>query len=374
MQNLRKFNIYILLSSFSKSLIEVFVPIILYKAGFRIEEIIFYSLLKFSFILFLNPVICLIGKIIKFNWLNIFAIIFFYIGYYYLFNIEHNITSLFFLALFLVLYEHSYWVARHYLALKILDKEKIASEVGGFLIMTQIALIPSSFIGALLIKNLDIKLLLLIISSLLIVSSLIIFRIKIYDKNKNKNNINEITKVIKNMPKRSIIFLMIEQFRMIGSFLFVLYLYKYVSENLTYIGVFNIVVGVASIIFVYFFSKKMDKSKKDYLIVSSLFVTIIWILKLNITSSLLMIIIALFQGLSERMYEVSNSRNMYSLGKHYDSMIYIMITESIYNIARIIICLIGFVFIKDLKLFLYLCGIMIFVAGLIGFDDKEKNI
>lgn len=370
MNKIKDFNIYILLSSFSKALIEIFVPIMLYEIGFKIEDILYFSLLKYVLIFIFNPLICIIGKLICYKWLNIISVIFFYLGYYYLFTMNTNLTSLFLLTILLVIYEHTYWVSRHYHALNLLPKVTIASNIGNILIMTQLAIIPASFIGAILIKNLDKSLLLKIICLLLFISSLFIFKINLKEKKEKKNYLKEVTNILKNIPKRSVIFLMLDQFRTIGNFFFIIYIYVYVSQSIKYIGIFNIIAGIASIIFIYLFSKKVDKNKNDYIIFSSLFVMIIWIFKLNITSSAFMLGIGLFQGLSDRMYEVSTSRNMYMLGKNYDSMTYIMVTEGIYNVARIFICLIGFLLLKDLKLFLYLCGISIFVAGLVGFNSK----
>jgi hypothetical protein len=371
MNNLKHFNIYILISSFSKALIEVFIPIILYKSGFKIHEIILFFLIKSVFIFIFNSIVCIIGSIIRYKWLDIISIIFFYLGYSYLFHINNDITSLFKVSVLLVIYEHSYWVSRHYHALNILNEEKIATEIGNFLIMTQLALIPASFIGALLLENLNVNTLLLIIFILLFISSIITFKMNLKERVHIKNYTNEITKVIKNIPNRDLLFFILEQFRVVGNFFFPLYLYIYVSKNMNYIGIFNIVVGIASIIFIYLFSRKMEKSKKDYIIMSSLFVSVIWLFKLNIHSSILMLLIALLQGLSDRMYELSSGRNIYSLGKNYSSILYIMVTEGIYNVGRIFICLIGFSLLTNFKLFLYLCGIMVFVAGMVGFKNTK---
>ena len=42
--NQKKFGIYVFLSTFSRNLIEVFIPVILYKFGFEIYEVLFYYL------------------------------------------------------------------------------------------------------------------------------------------------------------------------------------------------------------------------------------------------------------------------------------------------------------------------------------------
>ena len=40
--NQKKFGIYVFLSTFSRNLIEVFIPVILYKFGYELKEVIIY--------------------------------------------------------------------------------------------------------------------------------------------------------------------------------------------------------------------------------------------------------------------------------------------------------------------------------------------
>ena len=52
--NQRKFSWYVFLSTFSRNLIEVFIPIILYKFGFPLKTVILYYLLVNLFSLLLS--------------------------------------------------------------------------------------------------------------------------------------------------------------------------------------------------------------------------------------------------------------------------------------------------------------------------------
>ena len=40
--NQKKFNIYVFLSTFARSLIEVFIPLILFKFGYSLKEVVLY--------------------------------------------------------------------------------------------------------------------------------------------------------------------------------------------------------------------------------------------------------------------------------------------------------------------------------------------
>ena len=51
--NQNKFNLYVFLSTFSRNLIEVFIPIILYKFGYSLKEVILYYLIVNLFIVLL---------------------------------------------------------------------------------------------------------------------------------------------------------------------------------------------------------------------------------------------------------------------------------------------------------------------------------
>ena len=43
--NKQKFNIYVFLSTFARALIETFIPLLLFKFGYSLKEVIFYFLI-----------------------------------------------------------------------------------------------------------------------------------------------------------------------------------------------------------------------------------------------------------------------------------------------------------------------------------------
>ena len=61
--NQKKFGLYVFLSTFSRNLIEVFIPVILYKFGYSLKEVIYYYLLTNVFSLVLTyPIIYLSNR------------------------------------------------------------------------------------------------------------------------------------------------------------------------------------------------------------------------------------------------------------------------------------------------------------------------
>ncbi len=170
---------------------------------------------------------------------------------------------------------------------------------------------------------------------------------------------------IKKMKNRNTTFFFLEQFKVIFLSLQPLYLYIYVKNNLEYIGIFNILTSLASIIFVYFFVRKINQNKY-FLLLTSIF-SIILIFKINITNKIILLIIAFFEGLFTKMYETVSLENIYYEGINKEVASYLIIAEFIFCFIRGLICLILFIFNFDLKTMLYICIVGIFISGFTKF-------
>ena len=44
-KNQKNFNLYVFLSTFSRNLIEIFIPILLYKSGYGLKDVLYYYLI-----------------------------------------------------------------------------------------------------------------------------------------------------------------------------------------------------------------------------------------------------------------------------------------------------------------------------------------
>ena len=370
MNNIFKYNLFIFLSTFTRSLIEVFIPILLYNKGLSIGAIFFFLLINYTFSFLFNFPLAYLSKKISFKWLLIISSFFLAITYYYLLILPITFLSLLIIIITHVINAHIFWLSRHYYALKLLPQSNLGPDVGNIVIYNQLGLIPSTYIGALLLSYLNIKWVLIIIVLMYIISVIPLFFIK-EKKLQEMTMIEGIKKIIDTIPRRSVWFYVIVQFRMISRYIFPLYIYLFVKNTYKYIGIFNIAVGIASMCFTYFYARKIDKDKEDYLILSGILSFIVWILKLNIISTTLLLLVALFEGLVEKMYETSFNRNLYALGKHYDIISYASFFEGLQHFSRIIIMIIVFFLIKDLKITLYLCAFMLLITGFIGFNDGK---
>ena len=64
----RTFNLFVFLSTLARSLVDCFIPIILYNRGLEVKYIIIFLLLNYSLCFILNVPLGNIGKKITFKW------------------------------------------------------------------------------------------------------------------------------------------------------------------------------------------------------------------------------------------------------------------------------------------------------------------
>ena len=92
--NQKKFSLYVFLSTFARNLIEVFIPIILYKYGYSLKEVILYYLFVNLFSLILSYPCFYLSNKYNNKILSIIGIISFVILQLLLNNLQNNIIYL----------------------------------------------------------------------------------------------------------------------------------------------------------------------------------------------------------------------------------------------------------------------------------------
>lgn len=373
MNKLKRYNIFIALSSFSKSMIEVFIPLLMYEANISFKMILVFLLIKFLFVALLIPLSSCIGKKINFKNLIILSNIIFIIMNFYLSKISFKISEMLIFTFLYSSYLIFYWIGRHIYAMSIIEEKKTTEFVSSFTIFSLIGALPGAYAGALILKHFGFTVLNIILLVISIVSVLPLSKIK---EKASKEKI-EIKSIMKKYPLKNYLFLFLEQFKQINIALFPLYLYLAISRKFEYIGVVGVITNISSIIYVYLLAKKMDKNKKDYLGIMCLLLSVLWLFKLNIESSKIMIFIIFLEGIFVFGLETIILRNIYSYGKEYKVLSYNLFIEVIKNIFRVVILFIFIIFDFKLKLILYVGLIMLFISSFIKFDDGKygyKNI
>ncbi len=367
MSDLKKYNIFIFITSFAKLLVEIFIPLILYNMSFTIKEIILFLILKYSFCLLFIPVGYFIGKKYSVSTLMILSSIIFSITYIYLSQINKNLTSLIILSILYSSYLMFYWLGRHTYGLSIIEDKKTTDNVSLYNIFTILGGLFSPFIGSYIIEKTSTLTLSTIVLVLMIISIIPLTKIKKIKLNPN----TQIKHIIKSFPKTNYIFNTLDQLRYILYTVLPLWIYINIKSKYSYIGILNIITGLGSIIYIYLLSKKMDKNKKDYLSLSLLIMGIIYLLKITITSNLAYLIITLFEGITKSSLDTITLRNTYVYQKNYCITSYIIFTEIINNIARTLFLIIFYIFNVPLKTMLLICILGIFLNVFVKYDDGK---
>ena len=123
--NQKKFSLYVFLSTFARNLIEVFIPIILYKFGFSLHEVILYYLLVNLFSLALTYPCIYISNKFNNKILGIIGIISFIIVQILLNKLHNSILFIIILSFFYALYRRGYWISRRFYNLRVIRKQNI---------------------------------------------------------------------------------------------------------------------------------------------------------------------------------------------------------------------------------------------------------
>ena len=350
MSNVNKYNIFIFFSSLSRGILELYSSIMLFNLGFNINDIyLFFTIYSFITI-FINFITMYIGNKYNYNILLIISSIIYILSFYYLINMNNSINNLIIFSIILSISYGIFNIIRHYYGLRSI-KDNYINNISIMLIFNYIAIIISSYIGS-FIKNNNILVFIVLVTSNISIIPLFTY--------KDKNN-KEIIYNIKNINKRKIIFFIIEQSKVIFLTLQPLYLYINLNNNIKFIGIFNIIISIISIIFMYYYSKKINLK---YFIYFNILFSIILLLKINIFNKNILMIIALFEAIGIKIFELVSHNNLYNI-KDIEVKGYILIVETIFNVTKFTMFLMFYLFNVNLRILLIICIIEIFISSFV---------
>lgn len=353
MSNIKRYNIFILLSTLARNIVEIFSSVLLYKMGYSLKEILLFYSIVYLIGAIISTIVIYLTKIVKPKYILILSSIIFSGSFYYMSIMSKTFINLIIFSIIYGMGAYTYHTIRHYYAIKSMNNHE-RKEIGSILIYTNIAMIISSILGT----YVEAKLSRLILAIMVIVISILAI-IPIF---KYEDKINDKEVKIDKIEKNKFLFFVCEQAKVINLSLQPLYLFLFVNNTISYVGIFNIVMGISSCIFIYFFVRKVD-DKKCFKYLNILF-CIILILKLNISNKYLVLVIALFEGLGIKIFEIVSSENIYNIKSTTNIKGYLLIVEIIFCLVRSIMCLMGY-FINNIKIILYLTIIFIFMIGFI---------
>ncbi|MGN1312483.1 MAG: MFS transporter [Bacilli bacterium] len=360
MTNIKKYNIFILLSTIARNIVEVFSSVLLYKMGYSLKEILlFFSILYFVGAITSTLVIYL-TRVINAKYILIFSSFVFSGSFYFMSIMEKSMSNLIIFSIIYGIGSYSYHSLRHYFAIKSMDKDK-KKDIGSILIFSNIGLIIAPILVSYVTNKLSIVILAIIVIILSIFAIIPLFKLDIKDDN------TEIK--FERINKNKILFFVLEQAKVINLSLQPLYLYLFINSKIEYVGIFNAIMGISACIFIYFFVRKIDDDK--YFKYLNILFCLLLLFKLNIKSKYLILIIGFFEGLGIKMFDVVSAENIYNIDKNTNVKGYLIIVEIIFCLVRSIFCLIGY-FINDIKIILYLSIILIFMVGFVKRYNLQK--
>lgn len=358
MSNIKKYNIFIMLSTIARNIVEVFSSVLLYKMGYTLKEI----LLFFTILYFIGGIISVIviyfTKYINAKYILILSSIIFSISFYYMSIMDKTINNLIIFSIIYGVGCYSYHSLRHYFAIKSIDKDK-KKNIGSILIFSNIGLIIAPLLVGYITKKLSLIVLAIIVIILSILAIIPLFRLDVKESN--------IPIKYQKIEKNKLLFFILEQAKVINLSLQPLYLYLFINNKIEYVGIFNAIMGVSSCIFIYLFVRKIDDNK--YFKYLNMLFCLILLLKLNITNKYLILLVGFFEGLGIKMFEIVSAENIYNINRDTNIKGYLILVEVIFCLTRSLLCLIGY-FINDIRIILYLSIGLIFIISFI----KRKEI
>lgn len=353
MTNIKRYNIFILLSTLARNVVEIFSSVLLYQMGYTLKEILLFFTILYLVGAITSIITIYLTKIIKPKYILIISSIIFSGSFYYMSVTDKTFSSLIIFSIIYSIGCYTYHSLRHYFAIKSIEDNK-KNEIGNILIYSNIGVMIGSITLSYIQSKLSTFALALVVIALSVLAVLPLFKLDIKEDNSQIK--------FEKISKDKLTFFILEQAKVINLILQPLYLYLYVDNKIEYVGIFNVIMGISACIFIYFFVRKIDEKK--YFKYLNIIFCIFLLLKLNVTNKYLVLLIGLFEGLGVKMFEVVSSENIYNIKKDINVKGYIIITEIIFCLIRSIFCFIGYL-VNDIKIILYVSIVLIFLVGFI---------
>lgn len=344
----RRYHLFLFLSTFTRGLVDVFSLVLLYQKGFSVSDLFFFLFLMYTVGILVNYVSL---KIETKSVLILSSVL--YGGAFLCLSFMSN--TYFFLILLAVLLassNYSYHVMRHLLACQLLDQGHRKTNM--IVTITYLGGIASSLLGMFLLDRLPLFVTGIVVFVCSILGILPVIKMKL-PKKEGKN----VSIFCVKLKKNKIWFQVLEQFKVIFLEVQPLFLYLYVKSSVSYVGIFNVIANVASLVVVYFLSKRLKESYYQYFCFG---LGLVFLLKLNLNNGICLLILAFFEGIFVKIYENFSLGNLYNVDK-FSLRSYLWLEELIFFGSKSFI--LGMVFLFQIPIYwvMYLCIFGIVMSG-----------
>ena len=360
----KRFNTFNFLSTFARSLIEIFISLFLFKNGFSIKQLVLFYILENIFSVFLAYIYVLIGEKYSYSvpmFIGVFAFILVQI---LLLKCVNSLGYIILLAFMYSMYRKGYWVSRRFYITNIMPKKESSASFSIIMIVSQLGSIIAGYIGSILLSDLNIMALTVISSVILFVSIIPLSSIK-YEKTTNKIKLR---KNFKKYDKRNLVAFTMFELSNILDFLFPIYIAMYITNSYTMAGSVNAISNISIIIFILLYGRLIKK--QNHFVVSMLAFAIVNILKLY-TMNYIILIIYFVEGIIKKMQNQSLNKVYFENRSKIDVTHYNLIYQIIESSFRALVAVPLLFFNKLITMLLFV--IIIILVELIIYISMKKN-
>lgn len=328
------------IKALAQSIIQIFIPVYLYKLGFSISNIALYYIIFFlSITFFMYFAMNLNYKLGLKKVLAIGTIIL--IGYYFLLDQLSNGTIHY--SIVAIIYGISmavYYSSFHIYFTKFSDKKHEASEVSIIRALFRFAAIIGPLIGAVLITRESFRASFLIVSGLLIISILPLFITKDKKIKKPKITIKRILKA--DTKKKGLSYIASGILGVTAGVLWPLFIYLNIKTVIS-LGLIISIGSLITIFFLFLIGKIADKHKTRVLKTGIYSHSITWPIRLFFLTPIGIFVMNLLSAITLLMIDLPFSKLIYEKGKKSKSIAnYFLFREMNLQIGRLIVLLIAF--------------------------------
>ncbi len=371
-KNQRRYNLFVFLSTFARQLIELFIPIILYKAWFEIRDIVFYYFCISLFSVILAPLVIKSAKKVKHSIILLIWIISFILLQVIIAHIYVSMWYLLLVAFLFACYRRCYRITRRLYNLKVIHNTNIWISYTFISIINQLACMVATYIGAVLLDFVNIETLTCISILLFVIGIYPISKIKTPKRKESDIKLDLLWTLKKIDNSDKYIFGSYELLNFVR-FLIPLYLVIYVSDTYQIVWILQVFTWLATILFFYLYGKKINKNNVNYLNLSIWLIVAIYAMKLNVTW-IFLARVAFLEWFISKMNEISVNKEFLKLSKKFDYENYNYAYEQTQNLFRLIVSAIMFLFMNDLRVMIYFILLVMAIAIPLKFKYKQKSI
>ena len=316
------FEVSIWLHVFGRSLISVFIPILLLEKGFSLSQVMIYYLIYNVIDVPLNlvarAVTVKIGAKLTIIIATIFSILFF-IALSVLTAGQWSLLIT--IALFAAIYDTLYWVAHVYFFMQVeKGKNHVTKDITAIEIVRKVAGILAPAFGALVLILSNDQILLWVGAGILLLSIIPLLQIKdVQDKPKSKPlKLKEFFNSAVR-PKDYIAISLFALHRVAENIMWPIFIYI-ALESIESVAIVPIIVSVTTMIFLFLSGKIKEAARWKFIGIASVLIAIMWILRLTIDLPIFYYISVFFVGIFAIFVAIPLNSNIYEIGKRVDPL------------------------------------------------------